>query len=125
MLNQYKLLKNNSANYLDTKTLESWIKSAADLLRGSSEGLKYIITLFFYKRICDVYDDEFAQTKKDVGIEDERQLKLIIKEGELTRFFVPKEAHFDEVRKTTVNLGQRLTKSLFKIAQENPLLQGV
>ena len=64
MLNQYKLLKNNSANYLDTKTLESWIKSAADLLRGSSEGLKYIITLFFYKRICDVYDDEFAQTKK-------------------------------------------------------------
>jgi len=47
MLNQYKLLKNNSANYLDTKTLESWIKSAADLLRGSSEGLKYIITLFF------------------------------------------------------------------------------
>ena len=125
MLNQYKLLKNNSANYLDTKTLESWIKSAADLLRGSSEGLKYIITLFFYKRICDVYDDEFAQTKKDVGIEDERQLKLIIKEGELTRFFVPKEAHFDEVRKTTVNLGQRLTESLYKIAQENPLLQGV
>jgi type I restriction enzyme M protein len=111
--------------YLDTKTLESWLKSAADLLRGSSEGLKYIITLFFYKRICDVYDDELAEIKRDIKIKDERQLKLIIKEGELTRFFVPKEAHFDEVRKTTVNLGQRLTEALYKIAQENPPLQGV
>jgi type I restriction enzyme M protein len=113
------------SQYLNIKALESWLKSAADLLRGSSEGLKYIITLFFYKRICDVYDDELVEIKRDIKIEDEKQIKLIIKEGELTRFFVPKEAHFDEVRKTTVNLGQRLTEALYKIAQENPPLQGV
>ena len=61
-MSQYKIQKKiNSAKYVDTKILEGWLKSAADLLRGSSEGLRYIITLLFYKRICDVYDDEIEE----------------------------------------------------------------
>ncbi|MDI6602546.1 MAG: class I SAM-dependent DNA methyltransferase [Patescibacteria group bacterium] len=121
----YKEKEEKKLQYLDTKTLESWLKSAADLLRGSAEGMKYIITLLFYKRICDVYDDEVEEVKRETGLSEERQLKLIVKEGELTRFFIPKETHFDEVRKTTVNLGQRLTEALIKIAKENEKLRGV
>lgn len=123
---QYKIQKKiNSAEYLDTKKLEGWLKSAADLLRGSSEGLRYIITLLFYKRTCDVYDDEIKEIKQEITSSDEKQLRLLTKEARLTRFLIPKEAHFEEVRKTTVNLGECLTDALRKIAKENSQLQGV
>lgn len=123
MAKQFSEEKN--LQYLDKKTLENWLKNAADLLRGSSKGMEYIITLLFYKRICDVYDDEVADIKRDIKTENESQLRLIVKEGKLTRFYIPPEAHFNEIRKTTVNLGERLTDALIKIAKENPQLQGV
>lgn len=111
--------------YVDTNTLENWLKSAADLLRGSSEGLGYIITFLFYKRLCDVFDDEISEIKEEIQNLNEREFRKIVKEAGLTRFFIPKEAHFQEVRKTTVNLGERLDSALISIARENPILQGV
>lgn len=119
---EYKV---NSSKYVDTKTLESWLKSAADLLRGTSDGLRYIITLLFYKRLCDVFDDETREIKQELTTKDEKQIRLFMKEARLTRFFIPQEAHFEEIRKTTVNLGERLTDALIKIAKENQQLQGV
>lgn len=113
------------SNYVDTKMLENWLKSAADLLRGSSDGLGYIITLLFYKRLCDVFDDEISEIKAEIQNLDEREFRKIVKEAQLTRFFIPKEAIFQEVRKTTVNLGERLDSALITIARENPTLQGV
>jgi type I restriction enzyme M protein len=115
-------LQNGNGNL---KTLENWLKSAADLLRGRAEGLQYIITLLFYKRLCDVFDDEVAEIKQDLSQLGEKEFRKVIKEAKLTRFYIPKEAHFQEVRKTTVNLGERLTRALWLIAQENPVLQGV
>lgn len=105
--------------------LENWLKDAADLLRGRSDGLHYIITLLFYKRLCDVFDDELSEVKQDINQLDEKEFRKVVKELKLTRFFIPKEAHFQEVRKTTVNLGERLDSALFLIARENPQLQGV
>ena len=113
------------SKYVDTNTLENWLKSAADLLRGSSEGLGYIITFLFYKRLCDVFDDEISEIKTEIQDLDEREFRKIVKEAGLTRFFIPKEAHFQEVRKTTINLGERLDSALISIARENPILQGV
>jgi len=110
---------------VDIKVLESWLKSAADLLRGRSEGLYYIITLLFYKRLCDVFDDEIKEVQKEIKDLPEKEFNKIVKEAKLTRIFIPKEAHFSEVRKTTVNLGERLDNALFLIAKENPQLQGV
>lgn len=49
------------------KVLENWLKSAADLLRNRAEGLQYIITLLFYKRLCDVFDDEVAEVRQDLS----------------------------------------------------------
>jgi len=122
-LNNKNLQINNGNGNL--KALENWLKEAANLLRGRSEGLQYIITLLFYKRLCDVFDDEVAEIKKDLIQLNDKEFYKIIKEAKLTRFFIPKEAHFQEVRKTTVNLGERLTRALWIIAQENPTLQGV
>jgi type I restriction enzyme M protein len=115
-------LQNGNGN---TKALQDWLKSAADLLRVRSEGLQYIITLLFYKRLCDVFDDEIAEIKQDLSQLNDKEFRKVVKEAKLTRFFIPKEAHFQEVRKTTVNLGERLSRALWTIAQENPILQGV
>jgi len=115
-------LQNGNGN---TKALQDWLKSAADLLRGRSEGLQYIITLLFYKRLCDAFDDEIAEIKQDLSQLDDREFRKVVREAQLTRFFIPKEAHFQEVRKTTVNLGERLDNALITIAKENQKLQGV
>jgi len=115
----------NGRPIIDTGTLENWLKSAADLLRGRSEGLYYIITLLFYKRLCDVFDDELKEVRQEIKDLPDKDFDKIVKEAKLTRFFIPKEAHFQEVRKTTVNLGERLDNALFLIAKENPQLQGV
>lgn len=77
------------------------------MLRGSADGMKYIITLLFYKRICDVYDEEVEEIKKEIPFIDEK----IIKQEGLTRFFIPREVHFDEVRKTTVNVTRYIYQS--------------
>ncbi|MDD5638942.1 MAG: N-6 DNA methylase [Candidatus Pacebacteria bacterium] len=123
--NNNQKLNQKGRQIIDIKILENWLKSAADLLRGRSEGLNYIITLLFYKRLCDVFDDEVSEIKQDINLLNEKDLERVIKEAKLTRFFIPKEAHFQEVRKTTVNLGERLDNALFLIAKENPQLQGV
>jgi len=123
--NHNQKLSNNGRPVVDIGMLESWLKDAANLLRGRSEGLYYIITLLFYKRLCDVFDDELAEVKQDINRLDEKEFRKIVKGMKLTRFFIPKEAHFQEVRKTTVNLGERLDNALFLIAKENPQLQGV
>ncbi len=120
--NTNSLLQNGNGSI---RALETWLKSAADLLRGRAEGLQYIITLLFYKRLCDVFDDELAKVKQNLNQLDDKEFRKVVKEAKLTRFFIPKEAHFQEVRKTTVNLGERLSRALWTIAQENPVLQGV
>ena len=123
--NTNQKLSVNGKPIIDVGMLEQWLKSAADLLRGRSEGLHYIITLLFYKRLCDVFDDELSEIKQDLSQLNGKEFHRIVKEMKLTRFFIPKEAHFQEVRKTTVNLGERLDNALFLIAKENSQLQGV
>ncbi len=65
------------------------------------------------------------EIKQDISQLDEKEFRRVVKEAKLTRFFIPKEAHFQEVRKTTVNLGERLDSALISITRENPQLQGV
>jgi len=46
---------------LDVSALENWLWEAACVIRGPIDVPKYkdyIIPLIFYKRICDVYEDE-------------------------------------------------------------------
>jgi type I restriction enzyme M protein len=48
---------------MDITTLESWLWEAACSIRGPLDAPKYkdyILPLLFYKRLCDVFDDELA-----------------------------------------------------------------
>lgn len=52
-----------TATHISQSDLESYLWGAATLLRGyidAGDYKQYIFPLLFYKRLCDVYDEELA-----------------------------------------------------------------
>ncbi|MCB0047582.1 MAG: SAM-dependent DNA methyltransferase [Caldilineaceae bacterium] len=93
--------------------LEAHLWEAANILRGSPvdrTGWKsYILPLLFFKRICDVWDEEYAETVNTYGedFEDEH------------RFQVPPKYHWNVVRETPVNVGTVLNNAMRGIESAN------
>lgn len=112
---------------MDISTLENWLWDAACNIRGPIDAPKfkdYILPLLFYKRLCDVYEDEIRKLSKE--FENEQFAKEIIKsDRRLVRFYIPAECTWKEIRKITTSLGEGLTEALREIAKENPKLKGV
>lgn len=57
---------------LDISTLENWLWEATSI-RGPIDAPKYkdyIIPLIFYKRLCDVYEDEIKRLAEEFGNEE-------------------------------------------------------
>lgn len=98
--------------------LEKYLWGAATYLRGhidAGDYKQYIFPLLFFKRICDVYDEEFQTALK----ESNGDLDFAAFE-ENHRFQVPKNAHWKKVREQTVNVGMVIQKSLRAIEKANP-----
>jgi type I restriction-modification system DNA methylase subunit len=58
---------------LDISTLETWLWGAACAIRGATDAPKFkdfILPLVFYKRLSDVFEDEFARHVAEFGDED-------------------------------------------------------
>ena len=58
---------------LNISTLETWLWDAACVIRGTTDAPKFkdfILPLIFYKRLSDVFDDEFAKQIEEFGDED-------------------------------------------------------
>ena len=106
------------------KELESYLWGAATYLRGfidAGDYKQYIFPLLFYKRICDVYDEEY----EDALAESEGDLEYAAFD-ENHRFKVPAEAHWNQIRQVTVNVGQAISKALNAIQKVNAQqLQGI
>ena len=106
------------------KELESYLLRAATYLRGfidAGDYKQYIFPLLFYKRICDVYDEEYEEALE----ESDGDLEYAAFD-ENHRFKVPAEAHWNQVRSTTVNVGQAINKALNEIQKVNAQqLQGI
>jgi len=100
------------------KELEKYLWGAATQLRGTIDAgdyKQYIFPLLFFKRICDVYDEEFenALTESDGDIE-------YAAFAEHHHFVVPKGSHWNDVRETTVNVGVALQDAMRNIEKVNP-----
>jgi type I restriction enzyme M protein len=98
--------------------LEKYLWGAAILLRGTIDAgdyKQYIFPLLFFKRICDVYDEEFenALAESDGDLE-------YAAFAEHHHFIVPKGAHWNDVRETTVNVGMKLQEAMRAIEKANP-----
>jgi len=112
---------------LDISTLENWLWGAACSIRGPIDAPKYkdyIIPLIFYKRLCDVYEDEIKRLAEEFKNEKIAK-KLASKDRKLIRFYIPEDYLWENIRKITTGIGEKLTEALRRIAKENPKLQGV
>ncbi|MCB0044630.1 MAG: SAM-dependent DNA methyltransferase [Caldilineaceae bacterium] len=93
--------------------LESHLWEAANILRGSpvdrTDWKSYILPLLFFKRICDVWDEEYAEAVETYGedFDDEH------------RFQVPVDCHWNAVRETPLNVGSTLNNALHGIESAN------
>ncbi|MDO9465361.1 MAG: class I SAM-dependent DNA methyltransferase [bacterium] len=112
---------------LDIKTLETWLWNAACSIRGAVDAPKfkdYILPLIFVKRLSDVFEDEIKRLSEEFG-DGETAIEIVSKDHNLVRFFIPKQAAWQQIRKQTTKIGEKLTDAIRAIAKENPKLQGV
>ena len=104
--------------------LETYLWGSAVLLRTHIDAgayKQYIFPLLFFKRICDVYDEECVQILKD-NDGDEEALEW----EENHTFIVPKGSHWNDVRNTAENVGKAIVAALRNIEKANvEKLQGV
>ena len=104
--------------------LESYLWGAAVLLRGlidAGDYKQFIFPLLFFKRVSDVWDEEY-------------QIALKESDGDLSyaefaenhRFQIPAGAHWKDVRSTPKNVGMAIQKAMRTIESANPdLLDGI
>ena len=98
--------------------LQSYLGKAADLLRGSidqADFKAFIFPLMFFKRISDVYLEEFAIALKDSDGDQE-----FASFAENHRFQIPEGCLWDDVRSKTENVGQALVYAFREIEKANP-----
>ena len=96
--------------------LESFLWKSADILRGkidSSDYKKYIFGLLFYKRMSDVWGEEYNAVMKEYEDED------IARADYNHRFQVPKDCRWEKVTEQAENIGQKLNDIFDKLANAN------
>jgi type I restriction enzyme M protein len=100
---------------LSQAELEQYLWGAAEYLRGhiyASDYKQFIFPLLYFKRICDVYDEETAQAIKEFGEEGASY-------PETHRFVVPKGAHWNDVRKVPTDVGLTIQRAMREIETAN------
>ncbi len=124
--------------HLDIAALETWLWDAACAIRGATDAPKFkdfILPLIFYKRLSDVFDDEFAAFVEQFG--DESQAREIIEADHqdalqqgrrpIVRFYIPTAYSWQAIRNhpTDGKLGEFVTEAMREVAKLNPDLDGV
>ncbi len=124
--------------HLDISALETWLWDAACIIRGAMDAPKFkdfILPLIFYKRLSDVFDDEFAEYVVQYG--DETVAHEVIKADHedalktnrkpIVRFYIPGEYSWQVIRNHAADgkLGEFVTEAMRSVAELNPDLQGV
>ncbi len=103
---------------ISQQQLEFYLWGAATLLRGTIDAGDYkqfIFPLLFYKRLCDVFDEETQSALKESGGD-----AAFATYPENHRFQIPQDAHWREVRKAAKNVGQALQSAMRAIETANP-----
>lgn len=104
--------------------LEQYLARAADLLRGSidqADFKAYIFPLMFFKRISDVYAEEYNRALAESDGDHE-----YASFAENHRFGIPAGSLWEDVRARTENVGQALVNAFRAIEKTNPdVLYGI
>jgi type I restriction enzyme M protein len=108
---------------LTLQQLESHLWGAADILRGkidSSDYKHYIFGLLFYKRLCDVWEEEYEERLKEYDGNAE-----LAADPDEHRFPIPEGAFWKDVRKHSTNIGEHLNTAFHAIEDADLRLKGV
>lgn len=103
---------------LSQSQLESYLWGAATLLRGyidAGDYKQFIFPLLFFKRMCDVYDEEYA-----LALEESDGDESYASFAENHRFVIPEDAHWNKVREVGKNVGKAIQDAMRKIESANP-----
>ncbi|WP_286439128.1 class I SAM-dependent DNA methyltransferase [Bacteroides acidifaciens] len=97
--------------------LKGFLWAAATHLRGQIDAAgykEYIFPLLFFKRISDVYDEQFEGFVCEGGVEYAGM------QVEDLPIRIPDGAHWRDVREVTENVGNKLVEAFIAIEQANP-----
>ncbi len=107
---------------LSQSELERHLWQAADILRGTVDAgdyKQYIFGLLFYRRLCDVWDEEFEALLAETGNPEEAA------DPDEHRFHIPPQHHWTAIRKHSTQIGQHLNNAFSAIEDANLRLRGV
>ena len=97
---------------------------ACTILRGpinQDEFKSYVIPILFFKRICDIYDEEYEDALAFSGGDRE-----YAQAEEMHAFTVPEGCRWRDIRQTKKNVGKAIVKAMAGIEKANPeTLSGV
>jgi type I restriction enzyme M protein len=102
---------------ISQQDLERYFWGAAVLLRGyidSSDYKQFIFPLLYFKRVCDVYDEETAEVAQEYGPGVGEDF------AEYHRFTIPKDAHWKDVREKTTDVGVAIQIAMRELEKSNP-----
>lgn len=102
---------------ISLEELQTYLWNSAVLLRTSIDAgayKQYIFPLLFFKRICDVYDEETRQVEEQYGEDAEA-----FDEEEIHTFIVPKGYHWNDVRAVSENVGVAIVEAFRKVESAN------
>ena len=103
---------------LTLSQLEQYLSKAAWILKGPVDATDfkvYIFPLLFFKRISDVYDEEYNEALSESEGDHE-----YASGAEMHRFIIPKGCHWNDVRAVTTNVGSAIKGAFSQIEQANP-----
>jgi len=102
---------------LTIQELETYLWKAAINLRNKIDAgdyKVYIFPLLFYKRICDIYDEEYKNAlTESKGKKDYATSQFV------HNFQIPDGVHWNDLRNTSKNIGDKLQKNLRSIEKAN------
>jgi len=102
---------------LTGQELQSKLWQAADILRGqidSSDYKSYIFSMLFLKRLSDRFDEEVA-----IAVASGVPQVVAAKDPDEHQFAVPEAAHWNQIVKATMNLGEALNVASHEIEDAN------
>jgi type I restriction enzyme M protein len=106
----------DDAGKMNLTQLKQFLWRSADILRGkvdSSDYKKYIFGLLFYKRISDMWDEEYRLILEEYHDEE------IAKADHNHRFQVPKDCRWEIVQNQAEGIGQKLNEVFDKLTNAN------
>ena len=107
-----------TAEQTTSKALFQHLFEACNILRGpinQDEFKSYVMPILFFKRISDVYDEEYADALAFSGGDTE-----YAQAADMHSFVIPDGCHWEDVHAVSRNVGRAIVRAMAGIEKANP-----